>query len=108
MVEGGPFERRAVLRSLIRGRASVAIECQRSFRAATIDISEAGICLTAPVALEPGTVCRLDVEIEQPLLTQFTVNGRVCFCIGERGHYRVGFHCPALALLNPTIASDRD
>jgi PilZ domain-containing protein len=97
MVEqSGLSERRSAQRAYARGRASVAVGHQLSFQADMIDVSEAGVCLTAPMAIEPGTLCRLEIDVEQPR-RHFTLTGRVCFCVSDREHYRVGFHCPDLS-----------
>lgn len=98
MVErSGSSERRSAHRTYVRGRASVEVEHQRSFQADMIDVSDAGVCLTAPIALEPGTLCRLEIDVERPQ-RHLSLTGRVCFCVEDHGGYRVGFHCPDLTL----------
>lgn len=95
-INGGPSipnERRVNPRQAVNGRASVSCYPGLTFDAETVDISEGGICLTSPVALEPGTPCQLEVEIHPEPVTHISVSGRVCFCIEQAGHYRVGVQC---------------
>ena len=64
--EGGsspPIERRDSHRLSVFGRASVSCYPEPAFNAEAVDISEHGVCLTSPVALTPGTLCELAVEI---------------------------------------------
>lgn len=88
-----PTERRAGQRRSVRGRASVLCSSDRSFDADTVDISEGGVCLTSPVALQPGTLCRLNIEIHPTPVIHVSVSGRVCFCVEQHDQYRVGFQC---------------
>lgn len=86
------IERRRSERRSVHGRASVLCS-GRSFEAEAVDISESGVCLTSPVALYPGTSCRLTMEVHPAPLMRICVSGSVCFCIEQRGQYRVGVHC---------------
>ena len=65
----------------------------RVFDVDMIDISEAGVCLTSPVELAPGTWCHLRIEMPSAG-TDLSVSGQVCFCIERHGAFRVGVHCP--------------
>jgi hypothetical protein len=94
--EGGssaPIERRVSHRRSVLGRASVSCHPESAFDADAVDISEGGVCLTSPVALQPGTLCQLKLEIHPAPVTHVCVSGRVCFCIEQSGHYRVGVQC---------------
>jgi PilZ domain-containing protein len=71
-----------------------------------IDISEAGVCMTSPVELAPGTWCHL--RIEMPVVgTDFSLSGQVCFCIERQGAFRIGVHCPHSESLAAVMRGNR-
>jgi hypothetical protein len=78
----------------MRGTALVRIQ-RRELRADTVDISAHGVCLTLPRALEVGSTCELDLELEiQGATTRHTsVVARVCFCLHGKNGYRIGLNC---------------
>src|SRR5687768_388999 len=86
-------ERRMQHRLYAQGRARVLLTPARSFDAEMVDISEAGVCMTSPIELAPGTWCHLRIEMLPAPAAQLSVSGRVCFCIEQHGVYRVGVHC---------------
>jgi PilZ domain len=87
-------DRRRQQRLLTRGTALVRIQ-RRELRADTVDISAHGVCLTLPRALEVGSTCELDLELEiQGATTRHTsVVARVCFCLHGKNGYRIGLNC---------------
>ncbi len=90
--DGSSSERRSSRRHYIRARALVDAP-DGSFQAEAVDVSISGVCLTSPVALQPGTYCRLQVELYGNTSPTIAVAGRVCFCIEDHGQFRVGVHC---------------
>jgi hypothetical protein len=93
MTESQEPERRGSQRLHAPGRARVLLRPARVVDVDMIDISEAGVCLTSPVELAPGTWCHLRIELS-PSGTDLSVSGQVCFCIERQGAFRVGVHCP--------------
>ena len=86
-------ERRSKQRFHVQGRARVLLRPARVFDVEMVDISAAGVCLTSPVELRPGTWCHLRIEMPAPE-ANLSVSGQVCFCIEQHGAFRVGVHCP--------------
>lgn len=74
---------------------------RRHLKGETVDLSSAGFCLTLPQALEPGHQYEfhIDRRISDEEAQSIDVIGRVCFCISRGNQFRVGVHCPDLALL---------
>jgi hypothetical protein len=93
MAQPPQTERRAHQRYHLQGRARVLARPARVFDVEMVDISAAGVCLTSPVELRPGTWCHLRIELPSPR-TNLSVSGQVCFCIEQHGAFRVGVHCP--------------
>lgn len=77
---------------MVRGSALVTTECLE-MRADTVDISAHGVCLTLPCALEAGSTCRLDLEIQGSEKRRTSVIARVCFCLQGKDGYRIGLNC---------------
>lgn len=86
-------ERRARRRLYVQARAVVLLPQELSLEVETVEISEEGVCLTSPIELVPGTWCRLRIQLLPASATEISVSGRVCFCIEQRGVYRIGIHC---------------
>jgi hypothetical protein len=87
-------DRRHSARTIIRCEASIALDDDRRLVGSTVDLSAAGVCLSLPVALEPGERCGLRINIGSPdEVTIVEMRGRVCFCVPQRDGYRIGLHC---------------
>jgi hypothetical protein len=87
-------DRRHSARTIIRCEASIALDDDRRLVGSTVDLSAAGVCLSLPVALEPGERCGLRINIGSPdEVTIVEMRGRVCFCVPQREGYRIGLHC---------------
>lgn len=65
----------------------------RSLKVEALDISEAGVCLTSPVELPPGTWCHVRILLPANRTAEVSIVGHVCFCIERQGAYRIGIHC---------------
>lgn len=76
----------------MRGSAIVRIQ-RREMHADTADISAHGVCLTLPRALEVGSTCHLELEIQGAEQRRMSVVARVCFCLQAKSGYRVGLNC---------------
>ena len=85
-------DRRRRQRIGVHGIAIVSIE-RRQILGDAVDISPDGVCLTLPRALEIGSTCRLDLEIECPTRRSTSVVARVCFCLEGESGFRVGLNC---------------
>jgi hypothetical protein len=85
-------ERRKQQRLPIRGSARVRIQ-RREMRADPVDISTHGVCLTLPRALEVGSTCQLDLEVQGAAQRRTSVLARVCFCLQGQNGYRIGLNC---------------
>jgi hypothetical protein len=92
----GQAERRRNPRASLKGRASVLIAGGGAIEGETVDISDAGVCLTLPTALQLGDLYRLNIEMQTEPQTEVTIVGRVCFCVQQSAGYRVGVHCSDL------------
>jgi hypothetical protein len=92
----GHPDRRRNPRASMKGRASVLIAGGGAIEGETVDISDSGVCLTLPTALQLGDLYRLNLEMRTEPQTEVTIVGRVCFCIQQSGGYRVGVHCSDL------------
>ncbi|RPH54207.1 MAG: PilZ domain-containing protein, partial [Lysobacterales bacterium] len=79
----GQSDRRRNPRASMRGRASVLIAGGGAIEGETVDISDSGVCLTLPTALQLGDLYRLNLEMRTDPLTEVTIVGRVCFCIQQ-------------------------
>lgn len=77
---------------MVRGSALVRIQ-RREMRADAVDISAHGVCLTLSHALEVGSTCRLDLEIQGSERRSTSVVARVCFCLQGKDGYRIGLNC---------------
>lgn len=87
-------ERRRSPRTIVRCEASVALNDDRRLVGSTVDVSAAGVCLSLPVALDPGERCGLRLNIGTPEdVTIVEMRGRVCFCVPQPQGYRIGLHC---------------
>jgi c-di-GMP-binding flagellar brake protein YcgR len=77
--------------------ASVMLPGRRRIRGETVDLSNAGVCLTLPEALELGHQYRFHIDRRVNEKKQhLDVVGRVCFCISRGDQFRIGIHCPDL------------
>lgn len=85
-------ERRARWRLPVRGFAVVR-SGHAAMLAETVDISEQGVCLTLPEALDVGGTYRVDLEIQGDHARSTSVVARVCFCLQGKNGYRVGLNC---------------
>lgn len=85
-------DRRKQQRLLTRGTALVRFQ-RHELRADTVDISQHGVCLTLPRALEVGSTCELDLEILGADQRRTSVVARVCFCLQGKDGYRIGLNC---------------
>jgi hypothetical protein len=85
-------DRRRQQRLLTRGTALVKFQ-RNEFLADTVDISQHGVCLTLPRALEVGSTCELDLEILGVDQRRTSVVARVCFCLQGKDGYRIGLNC---------------
>lgn len=85
-------DRRRQQRLLTRGTALVKFQ-RHELRADTVDISQHGVCLTLPRALEVGSTCELDLEILGTAQRRTSVVARVCFCLQAKDGYRIGLNC---------------
>jgi hypothetical protein len=87
-------DRRHDERTIIRCEASIALDDDRRLVGSTVDLSAAGVCLSLPIALEPGERCGLRINIgSRDEVTIVEMRGRVCFCVPQRQGYRIGLHC---------------
>jgi hypothetical protein len=76
----------------IRGRA--VLKTKRGVLSAqTVDISAFGVCLTLPYALDVGSSCQFELEIQADPTRRTSAVGQVCFCLHEKDGYRVGLNC---------------
>jgi hypothetical protein len=85
-------DRRKQQRLLTRGTALVKFQ-RHELLADTVDISQHGVCLTLPRALEVGSTCELDLEILGAGQRRTSVVARVCFCLQGKDGYRIGLNC---------------
>lgn len=84
--------RRSDQRLPVRGIARVKVQrCE--LVADTVDISAHGVCLTLPIALEVGSNCHLELEMQGALQRRASVTARVCFCLHGKEGYRIGLNC---------------
>lgn len=107
-----PADRRRAPRAIVRCEASVALDNARRVEGSTVDVSSAGVCLSLPVALQPGERCDLRLNIGTPDRVEIVeMQGRVCFCLPQKSGYRIGLHCthidPDDALLISDLLSGR-
>jgi hypothetical protein len=85
-------ERRRQERLPIRGSAIVRIH-RREIYADAVDISADGVCLTLPHALEVGSTCQLELQVQGASKHSTPLVARVCFCLQCKDGYRVGLNC---------------
>jgi hypothetical protein len=96
-------DRRHAPRTILRCEASVGLADNRRVIGSTVDLSTAGVCLSLPVAMEPGERCELRINIGTVNRVEIVeMQGRVCFCVPQRLGYRIGLHCTEI---DPDAAS---
>lgn len=86
--------RRHAPRASIRCEASISLSDDRRIVGSTVDLSNAGVCLSLPIALQPGDRCGLRLNLGTPDRVEIVeMRGRVCFCVPQQHGYRIGMHC---------------
>jgi hypothetical protein len=100
MEEDFPFsacgERRHEPRMPVHAQASVLVAGHRALKGKAVDISSGGVCVTLTKPMQLGASCKLHLKFQSELHERVIVVGRVCFCVGQGDHYRIGIHCSGL------------